>query len=77
MDRGSGTSPVRGMGRREVDSLPIGLVSFRAVMIPGRVVMFVVIAIRQHLLTFTRIERGREDVHGMNVILFQSLHQPR
>jgi hypothetical protein len=71
MDRENGTSPVKEMGRREVGSLPVGLMSFRAVMIPGRVIMFVVIAIRQHLLAFTRIEREREDVHGMNVIQSQ------
>jgi hypothetical protein len=46
MDRGSGTSLVKEMGRREVGNLPVGLMSFRAVMIPGRVVMFVVITIR-------------------------------
>jgi hypothetical protein len=71
MDRASGTFPVKVMGRRGVGNLPIGLMSFRAVMIPGRVIVFVVITIRQHLLTFTRIEREREDVHDMNVILFQ------
>jgi hypothetical protein len=61
MDRGSGTFPVREMGRRGVGNLPVGLMSFRAVMIPGRVIVFVVIAIRQHLLTFTRIERETKD----------------
>jgi hypothetical protein len=71
MDRESGTFPVREMGHRGVGNLLIGLMSFRAVMIPGKVVMFVVIAIRQHLLAFTRIERERGDVHGMNVIQSQ------
>jgi hypothetical protein len=71
MDRGSGTFPVRGMGHRGVGNLPVGLMSFREVMIPGKVITSVVIAIRQHLLTLTRIEREREDVHDMNVILFQ------
>jgi hypothetical protein len=59
------------MGHRGVGNLPVGLMSFREVMIPGKVITSVVIAIRQHLLTLTRIEREREDVHDMNVILFQ------
>ena len=71
MDRVSGTFPVREMEHRGVGSLPIGLELFRAVMIPGRVVVFAVIAVRQHLLRFTQIERERRDVHGMNVTLFQ------
>jgi hypothetical protein len=68
MGRGSGTSLVKVMGRREVDSSPVGLMSFRAATTPGRVVMFVAIAVRQHLLNFPRIERKRGYVHDMNVI---------
>ena len=59
MGRGSGTFPVKEMGHRGGGNLPIGLELFRAVMIPGRVVMFAVIAIRQ-LLPPSLGLRGRE-----------------
>ena len=69
MDRGSGTFPVKEMGRHGVGNLPIGPMSFRAVTIPGRVIMFVVIAIRKHLLTITRIEgEGRLTWYECNPI---------
>jgi len=59
MGRGSGTFPVKVMGHRGGGSSLTEPMSFRAVMILGRVVMFAVIAIRQ-LLPPSLGLRGRE-----------------